>query len=66
MTDETLYNLVRDHKELWDNLGDFDFNHPENSRLDRVDLFHRALVEDNILAEEDFTAVKQTLNMLGW
>lgn len=66
MADETLMKLISDHKELWMNLGDFDFANPLHPRNARVDLFHRALVEDGLVGRDDYIAVKQTLNMLGW
>ena len=64
--DASLESIVRDHKELWLNLGDFDFANPLQPRTARLEYFHRALVEDNLAGQEDYVAVKQIINMLGW
>lgn len=64
--DPTLEIIVREHKELWLNLGDFDFANPLQPRTARIDYFHRALVEDDLAGECDYYSIKQIINMLGW
>ena len=79
MFDYTLVAVVKDHAELWHNIGrGYTFTRPEGSpysspkmaRWCRINLFQDALVADGYLDPNDDHGenqrLTQVLNMLGW